>query len=239
LVVEAVSAHDILGVGGPTVSTILHKAHQVQNPRLPQSDKVIGFQNWIDEALRQVVGDKWVAGYIEQAWNAAEVRAAGLVGEATVKKDRLQSLISLTQTELQGVCEAVSQQAVRAATNGILLRQRPNKIAREIVGRINAIGKVRGRLIVQTMVVRTFSSATLDAFRARGIKQVGTKAERLRVAKGMHGLHLMKDAVLQDMPKGPGSRTKQSTPSAFNNRSYRECAIQFGRIGRGRCFDGR
>jgi hypothetical protein len=181
------------------------------HPQLPGSDKVKAFQSWIDEAMRQVVmgyTGVWVDKYIEDAGKLASERAGRLVGRTAVQKDasplnRLQALISLTQTELQGVCEAVSQQAVRVMTHGLLSNQPPKKIARAVADRVVKVGRVRGNMIVQYMVVKAFGSATLESFRQAGVRRVGTVAEKVRVVRGPHGLTAARDAGPEDEARDP------------------------------------
>lgn len=216
LVTAAVGGSDILGLGGPNVENIRHSAQAGPHPQLPHGDKVRSFQTWFDEALRQTVYGNtgaWVTPYIQKAMVQAATRAVKLTSDkaATANAAKAQALISLTQVELQGIIEAVSQQVVREATSGILLGMRPAKIVRMIRAKIKAVGQVRGRVLVQFMVVKAFSSATLDAFRAAGVKKVGTQAEKIRVVKGAHGKTRVKDAP---PVKGPGSRSSRAeTPS--------------------------
>jgi GNAT superfamily N-acetyltransferase len=102
------------------------------------------------------------------------------------------TLASLTVAELSGICDAVGQQAVRAVATGILHRERPALIARRVGLVINSVGRARSRQMAGYMIVKAFSVATLEEFRARGVTKVGTRAERL-IVKGPHGKHLVKD----------------------------------------------
>ena len=142
------------------------------------------FQAWLDEALRQVVlsgNGGWVAPYIAESVARARDRAIELTGQQLRDSAKVTPLTSLTAVELQGVCEAVSQQAIRVFTTALLAHQRPAKLARAVAAVIYPIGRTRSRAVAQYMVVRAFSSATLDAFRSAGLTQVGTVAERLKV----------------------------------------------------------
>lgn len=93
--------------------------------------------------------------------------------------DRIPTMQSLTITELQGICEAVSQRAVRAYAEGALRRQTPSQIGRNIQQVIESIGRKRGDLLVSFMIVRAFGAATLDAFRSRGITHISILPERV------------------------------------------------------------
>ncbi len=96
-----------------------------------------------------------------------------------IAQDRVPFLQTLCITELQGIIEAVSQQAVRAFADGILLKQSPSMIARAITQVIDKVGIERGHLLASFMIVRAFSLATIDSFRASGVSHVGTVAERV------------------------------------------------------------
>jgi hypothetical protein len=183
LVVEAVAVHDIAGTGKASVSSV--NAGMAARTPYPffGLDKVRTFQTWLDEALKQVVleGDgSWVKPYIHEAY-AQGYQRAGEAGEQDLvpRADRMETLSSLTVVELQGVMEAVSQQAVRALSAGLLAHSRPMRIARSIARAVRSVGMVRGRATADTMVVRAHAEATLDAFQLAGVRRVGVLPERV------------------------------------------------------------
>lgn len=185
------------GIVGPaTPASIAHSAMQAQRS-LPGGDEVKHFAAWIDEAMRQVVlgGDGgWTAPFIAAAAVMAQARAGKLIGRDVVVDDkRTKHLASLTVTELQGVCEAVSQQTTRVLAHALLTHWKPGKIARTVCERIDKVGRTRSRMVAEYMVVKAFSAATLDAFRSAGIGKVGTLAERVKVKQTAHGKVLAKD----------------------------------------------
>lgn len=94
--------------------------------------------------------------------------------------DRTPLLQSLTVSELQGVMEAVSQQAVRAYANGLLTNASAPYLAQSINSAIDKIGKVRSHSLIQFMVVRAHALATIAVFRAANVPSVGTVAESVR-----------------------------------------------------------
>jgi hypothetical protein len=194
LTLEAIDRNDALGLAGATAQSIA----RVASSPYYGNDKVRSFQGWIDEALNQVVygGGTWMRPFVEEAAQRAVRRAAVLTNseEKQVEPGRLTILQSMFGAELQGVMEAVSQRAVRAFAAGVLARQRPSQVARAAAAVVNSIGKVRGRMLAEHAVVKTFASVTLDAFRQSGIRRVGTTPERLRVRAGAHGKALVRDA---------------------------------------------
>jgi ADP-ribose pyrophosphatase YjhB (NUDIX family)/predicted dinucleotide-utilizing enzyme len=106
---------------------------------------------------------------MEHAWDAAP-------------RDRTPTLQTLCITELQGICEAASQQAIRTFANGLLVNQSASSVAQQVGSIIDKIGRQRSRALIAFMVVRAHAAATLDTFRAAGITHVGTVAERVRLS---------------------------------------------------------
>jgi hypothetical protein len=113
--------------------------------------------------------------------------------DAAALPDREQAILQLTASELDGICAAASQQATRVMTHGLLANTKPKQLARAVAQRLTTIGKTRSRMLVNAMMVKAFSSATLQAFRQANVNQVGTVAEKnkVKVAKGPHGLHMV------------------------------------------------
>ena len=93
--------------------------------------------------------------------------------------DRVPVMQSLTISELQGIMDAVSQQAVRAFASGLLGIKPVNKTVQAIQDIIDTTGKRRSDMLANFMCVRTFGTATLDHFRANGVNSVGTVPERI------------------------------------------------------------
>src|SRR5580704_3056591 len=129
------------------------------------------------------------------------------------------TLASLTVAELSGICDAVGQQAVRAVATGILHRERPALIARRVGLVINSVGRARSRQMAGYMIVKAFSVATLEEFRARGVTKVGTRAERLRIVKGPHGKHLVKD---RDVRKEEGPTPEEIEAAEESEETLQE-----------------
>lgn len=222
MTIEALSSANILGMGAipPTGVVPTRPGPATQHSPLPGVDKVAGFSHWLDEALRQVVlgGDgTWTGKYIDATAVLARSRAAHLAGPTQdLSNDRLAVLRSVTIAELQGVCDAVNQHAIRVVAEGIMLCQRPLKIARAVAAVVDVIGKNRARQMANHMVVKTFAAATLDAFRAQGVTRVGTQAERVRVKVGpYYGKTLARDAGSDDEPRDEHGRWTNEGVGAF------------------------
>jgi hypothetical protein len=187
--------HDILGLRTaamvPSATAIDPSMH-----RLPGSDRVVAFRNWLEERQRQLILAGDVGSYINAAVRLANKRAEALTGTKGTASphERIEHMTSLAKSELAGITAAVTQRATRALAHGLAARQRPDKIAREIAAVVDSVGKTRGRMLVNYVVVKAFNGVSLDAFRAAGISHVGIVPEKLRAVRGPHGKHLVKDA---------------------------------------------
>ena len=90
--------------------------------------------------------------------------------------DWMRLLQDHTVAELQGIMEAVSQQAVRCLANNILRRKDP---LNDILSVITNVGEARSNMLVNHAIIKTFSVATLETFRGNGVEQVGTIPETI------------------------------------------------------------
>jgi hypothetical protein len=164
--------------------------------RLPGSDRVAAFRNWLEERQRQLILSGDVGSYLNAAVRLAHKRAEALTGSKNINSphDCIEHMTSLAKSELQGIAAVVTQRATRVLASGLAKKQRPDKIAREIAAAVDAVGRVRSRALVNFAIVKAFNSASLDAFRQAGISHVGVVPEKLRAVRGPHGKHLVRDA---------------------------------------------
>lgn len=148
--------------------------------------KTEAFQRWFDYVLNEhMLGrdGSQLRPHVIDAYVAGSSYAQNTLGRiifTAAANERANLLLRLTIVELQGVMEAVSQQAVRAVANGLLRGHKPAKIMRAVFDRIERIGMTRCVSIVEYMVVRTFNEAVLDTYAAAGVKMVGLVPERVR-----------------------------------------------------------
>jgi hypothetical protein len=95
-------------------------------------------------------------------------------------QDRTSVIVALTASELQGICDAVSQQATRAFAEADIAQWSASRTTQAVGAVIRSVGVQRSRAMAEFMVVRAHALASLDAFRAAGVTTVGTQAERVR-----------------------------------------------------------
>ena len=136
---------------------------------------------------------------------------------------------SLTASELEGMLRrrlAASDAGAgaRAAEPG----SSAAKIARE-GSRCESMrwAKLDGRMLVNYAVVKAFNGASLDAFRQAGFNKVGTIPEKLRVARGPHGAHLVRDEA-RITPQRRHGRTGQFIPFSKTPTIREREAIETG-----------
>lgn len=174
----AIAEQNALGVGRVSVGSIMASALSRAS-----SERVLVFQKWFDEALKQVVlgnDGAWMLPHVRLAYGRALRRAERITGKGTQMDDaKVRALHSVAFVELQGVVEAVSQQAVREVGAGMLQNKSQAAVVRAVSDRIEKIGVQRARALVNFSVVQAFTEGTLDAFEESGVKRVGVVAERL------------------------------------------------------------
>lgn len=196
--IEAIAKQNFLNLGPPSVASIAAAASGDVHV-LPHQDKITAFKAWFDEAVRQLIighDGAWVAKFIREAAAHADHRSKVLTGNnlAVCDPQRINDMVSMTIAELKGIADAASQQVVREVAHGITANRRPLPIARKVSDRIRAVGQSRSRQMAEYMIVKAFNSCSLSAFKRAGVTKVGTVAEHVRIAKGPHGKHFVRDA---------------------------------------------
>lgn len=178
LVRKMIVDQDILSLGSKGLMAIANPAIQ------GGSTKTQMFQRWFDYmAGAQVLnGDgSFMREYIGRGYAAGRTFAQGEVGmySTPLAQDREDTIFQLAVVELQGIIEAVSQQAVRAVANGVLQGKRPVAIARDAQSAIDRVAFPRSTALVELLVVKAFSEASLDVYQSAGVRQVGLVPETL------------------------------------------------------------
>lgn len=161
-------------------------AQSLQNT-ITGGGQIQAFQSFFDAALQRVViGDRqWLAPHISKGYeagvSAAHARLPTTNAPAAILRDEM--LATAAFVELQGVVEAVSQQAVRTVSNGSIERVRAMPLLRAINKRIDAIGQVRGHALADYWVVKAHATGTLDTLEIAGVSRVATIPEHVRTLK--------------------------------------------------------
>lgn len=191
----------------------------VHNPGLiGGASKIDVFQRWFDMALANVVlqGDgSWMRRYLQEGYAAGTTFGQAQAQSQAVHRmaqHRTDALITLARVELQGVIEAVSQQALRAVSEGLLSDAKPMAITRQVLNVIERIGVLRSNAMIELLVVRAHAEASLDVYEAAGIESVGLVPEaKAKVITDAQAQQKEKTTATDAKRKsGPGSRSSRN-----------------------------
>lgn len=172
--------HDVLGLKPGSVSPLALAGSS--------GNRELAFQTWLDNLLRAAVSEngQWMRPMLALSYSRAVRRAQRLTRSVVVPHDMAETidvLATLAFTELQGICEAVSQRVMRSASSGWLHNAKPVEVFKEMGQAIASVGIVRSGAMAELMVVKSFTTGTLDTFVAAGVKQVGLIPETLKTKR--------------------------------------------------------
>lgn len=91
--------------------------------------------------------------------------------------DRLGALYTRSFSELKGIDDAMDQQISRILTEGIMNGKNPKVIARDLLNRVDKIGKTRARTLARTEIIRAHHIANITEYKNWGVQGVTIKAE--------------------------------------------------------------
>jgi hypothetical protein len=210
---EIIVEHDILGLKSGGLM-------QIASPTiLNAGTKLQSFQRWWEMALDSSVlgGDGSVMRpFIHAAYEKGVSYAHGALKKyilSGIAQHREEALFQLAVIELQGIMAAVSQQATRVVTQGMLVQQTPMTIVRNIWAVIDRVGINRTNAMIELLVVRAHAEATLDIFEAAKIRAVGL------VPEARAGLNdNLRDQML-DAKKGKGRGGKKGAGSRISRKA--------------------
>jgi hypothetical protein len=94
-----------------------------------------------------------------------------------VSLERLQTLTARANTELKGVTDVMSQQISRELLDSMVRDMSPKEIAKNVLDRVDKVGRSRALVLVQTEIIRSHAEGILDALEALGVDQVGVTVE--------------------------------------------------------------
>jgi hypothetical protein len=209
LVRRMIVDQDILSLGSRGLMAIANPAIQGGATRTQM------FQRWFDyiAAAQVLEGDgSFIRDFIRRGYDAGRTFAQREVGlySAPLAGDRQETIHQLAAVELQGIIEAVSQGAVRAVANGLLHGSRPTTIAREVNRVIDRVGIPRSTALVELLVVKAFSEASLDVYESAGVRRVGLVPETLLATRDARKVRPTGKAGTRSRKgEGPGIRTIQ------------------------------
>lgn len=109
--------------------------------------------------------------------NVPDEQIQGVVARP-IHREELQTAYTRDYSELEGITQAVSQQANRTLAEGLARGENPRAIARRLTDRIDAIGKTRATTLARTSVIDTFNAAALNRYeQLDGVEGISVTAE--------------------------------------------------------------
>ena len=157
------------------------------------ADGVNSFSTFLrGEIHREVTGTNhpesfWLNGYIDPAYSKGVQRSDRAIQKELPAQpvpflesplsnpahlERAKLIHTRTFTQLNGINETTAQQITRVLTDGILRGESVDTITKNMINRVDKIGKVRARLMVRTEIVNAHNTAAI------------LEAERLESALG-------------------------------------------------------
>lgn len=152
------------------------------------------FQSVVDDALKNTflgADGSYIRPFIDKAYAKGlkfanrKTKSVGNLHGHDNERDRISTLASMTFVEMQGIAEAVSQQIVRIAADGILTKKPPIKMLKAMYVRLEKVGVSRIKALADFAVTRVFNEAALDAYESAGFSSVGLIPERRRSPKAL------------------------------------------------------
>lgn len=211
LLKAAVVAQDILGLKAGTVSSFAIAASPGNKEEM--------FKGWMRNLLNQVVAEndgEWLRPMLQLTYNRAIVRAMRLSKSNVMPHDTVDTvnaMLALCKVEMHGTLDTVVQHCTRAAALGWLHNISPAEAFVDMSVALQAVGIARTRALVETMVVKMFSTATLDQFEAKGITHVGLVPETQPRRRNDGASIYTTDAGGKSYGfKGAGSRSSREAP---------------------------
>lgn len=96
-----------------------------------------------------------------------------------IHADRVGLLYTRTFSELEGITAAMDQQISGILAQGMAEGRNPYEIAKDITGRVEAIGMVRARTLARTEIIRAHHLAAMQEYKNAGLVGVKIQSEWL------------------------------------------------------------
>lgn len=169
------------------------------------AQKVDAFMAWLREQQQELIfeirrgtrravtgSNLWADVYIDTAYQRGLASAASRlqgVGVSVsdnwlnsaffrpVHADSIGLLYSRVFSDLRGITEAMDSQISRVLAQGLAEGRASDSIARDLMDRVDKVGKTRARMLARTEIVNAVSEASLNSYEEAGLEGVGLEAE--------------------------------------------------------------
>lgn len=167
--------------------------------------KVEEFMKWLQEQINKGIlkaysGEsrysrykRWTDLWIESAYKKGIERAlqemkkipavtkdapvSDIMGFTPIHADRAGLLYTRTYSDLEGITDAMSQQISRTLAQGMLDGLGIRQITKNLINRVDKIGKTRARSLAATEIIRAHHVANINEYRQAGLDNVVVYAE--------------------------------------------------------------
>jgi hypothetical protein len=195
LVKRVVVELDVLGLRGITEDSLdflkIYGGAQdsgiAEYSSMPSGDRVRGFMVWLRHAAQETVGGDvpwshyliqaaYAKGYQDAAGrlkNINRVPPTGLPEERALHFHTLSMIQSRTHDEIVNVRDTTVTQMARVLAEHLVNGSTPEALSNALVGRIDAIGITRARLVASTETVAAYNEAAINMYEEGGIRRLG------------------------------------------------------------------
>lgn len=140
-----------------------------------------GYERGIAWARRNVGANAQMMAALGLHAEQVSISISALSGAVKAKQhvEKLKLLYSRSLRDLKGITSAMDTQISRVLADGLLAGESADKVARDLVGRVDKIGKHRATLLARTEIIRAHHVATIAEYRLLGVDEVEVQAEWL------------------------------------------------------------
>lgn len=195
---ETVGSDDLFGLRRDTLQPVPPQSPAEGVYRFATDDeKIEAFMDWLRRQERRgilevihrdentFIRQAYATGirHADRALNAEGVtvpdRDLQALFNTPMHREALQTLFTRNFSELDGVTDAMNQQISRELADGFSRGLNPTTMARNIMDRINKIGKHRATVLARTETIRAHSTATLNRYEEFNVDEITVQAEWL------------------------------------------------------------
>lgn len=201
LIRQSLVEADALALKTNEVSALGKRAFEFRR----SGDKVQDFMDWLkraeDDTIFSIIpgtpnraakDSAWANIYLKSAYqqglqqSASHMRAGGIKVSPEwadsaffrpIHADRLGLAYTRTFTDLVGVTDVMDVAISRILSQGLGEGRNPVDMARDIVDKVDGIGRARARTIARTEVISAHAEASLNAYTEAGLSGVKVRAE--------------------------------------------------------------
>lgn len=200
---------------------------------LPEKGRVFGA--WLREAgVKMITGEDWSSPFVEAAYlkgmkdagtrvkRIDKIPPEGTLADRAIHAHMLMLISNRARDSIRNVVDTMNNQMTQLLARDLTEQRTPEEIARDMVGRIDAIGINRARLVASCETSSSYNEAAIGVYDEAGVIKVGVIPEFIP-GRGLNKVHDAKKSEEEKAPKpdyGPGiykRGEKKGEPKATKN----------------------